>query len=62
MEKGFSGYYSKKMEQALATNYYFCKKCGHFWKARLGHYPRMCPRCKTVRWNDENVKPSRRQE
>ena len=36
---------------------YQCNKCGHEWAARkLGApLPRMCPCCKTVRWNDKEL-------
>jgi len=28
-----------------------CNKCGHEWESKKN--PRMCPKCKTVRWNDK---------
>lgn len=31
-----------------------CKRCGHRWIPRLEN-PRMCPRCKSARWNDESI-------
>jgi len=37
-------------------NVYTCNKCKHEWIAKRKELPRMCPKCKTVRWNDKGVK------
>ena len=32
--------------------YYKCDKCAHEWRPRsIGRTPKMCPHCKSVRWN-----------
>jgi predicted Zn-ribbon and HTH transcriptional regulator len=30
-----------------------CRKCGHSWIPREGELPKVCPRCKSYAWNDE---------
>ena len=30
----------------------YCYRCGHFWRSRSEGLPRICPRCRTSRWND----------
>jgi len=41
--------------------FYICNKCKHEWSSRakkstkesMRDIPRMCPKCKTVKWNDK---------
>jgi predicted Zn-ribbon and HTH transcriptional regulator len=33
-----------------------CEKCGHAWITRTQGTPKICPECKSVRWNEEKVK------
>lgn len=36
---------------------YKCNKCGHTWQKRNKSLePRMCPKCKSVTWNDTKKK------
>jgi predicted Zn-ribbon and HTH transcriptional regulator len=36
---------------------YQCQKCGHEWAPRnKKDYPRMCPKCKSVRWDKKDSK------
>lgn len=30
-----------------------CKKCGHKWPNRKDRKPRLCPKCKSVNWDEE---------
>lgn len=32
--------------------HFACKRCGHSWKPRGAQAPRLCPKCKSVRWAD----------
>jgi hypothetical protein len=29
-----------------------CDRCGHVWMPKDNAVPRMCPRCKSVKWDD----------
>jgi Zn finger protein HypA/HybF involved in hydrogenase expression len=37
-----------------------CDRCSHRWSLKQGQskldMPRLCPRCKSVRWNDDIAK------
>jgi len=43
------------MQVMISKPHYLCNKCGHIWMGRLGatEYPRMCPNCKSLRWDKE---------
>ena len=34
--------------------FYFsrCERCGHEWKRRREDMPKVCPRCKSFKWNE----------
>jgi DNA-directed RNA polymerase subunit RPC12/RpoP len=36
----------------VATTGYKCAKCGHIWNKRGDREPKMCPKCKTVNWDE----------
>ena len=33
-----------------------CLRCDHEWQLRVPVEPKMCPRCKSLRWNEERKK------
>lgn len=40
-----------------------CLKCGHVWLPRVAtEKPRICPKCKSVRWDIGPVKPKAESE
>jgi len=41
------------VEQMQMIKIYSCKLCQHQWANRQQKVPRLCPKCKSVRWNDE---------
>jgi hypothetical protein len=43
---------------AEADRHHICLRpeCGHRWKSRLEH-PRICPKCKSQRWNEGGMTP-----
>lgn len=46
------------MEIMIKVKHYVCNKCGHTWQPRPGatDYPRMCPGCKSIKWDKQSVK------
>ena len=40
------------MKVTRSVEFYKCNKCRHEWINRTLHEPRICPLCKSVRWND----------
>lgn len=34
-----------------------CDKCGHDWNQRFPGIPKICPKCKTKRWNTNGDAP-----
>lgn len=36
-----------------------CQHCGHAWQTARAKKPRICPKCKTPRWNQEPMDPGR---
>jgi predicted nucleic acid-binding Zn-ribbon protein len=32
-----------------------CERCGHIWQTRNEVLPKVCPKCKSVRWNEQRV-------
>lgn len=42
---------NKIVETNLVYTRYACKQCKHEWIPRLSANPKICPKCKTRRWN-----------
>lgn len=38
------------------VKFYKCNKCKHEWEPRRNREPRLCPKCKSVKWNDKKIK------
>jgi len=34
-----------------------CKKCQYVWFPRLPSKPKVCPRCKSYKWNEDSQNP-----
>jgi predicted Zn-ribbon and HTH transcriptional regulator len=53
-------YRMNKLEEALAKTIAKlirkCLRCDHEWQLRVPAEPKMCPRCKSLRWNEERKK------
>jgi predicted Zn-ribbon and HTH transcriptional regulator len=45
--------------RTISVDEYECAKCGHIWQKRKAGEPRICPECKSEKWN-ENM-PAKRQ-
>jgi predicted Zn-ribbon and HTH transcriptional regulator len=49
-----------KLEEALAKTIAKlirkCLRCNHEWQLRVPVEPKMCPRCKSLKWNEERKK------
>ena len=41
------------MVKVIKIAKYQCLRCGHSWIPRSPEYPRLCPKCKSVRWDRE---------
>jgi len=48
-------YHMWDMNKVIKIGKYHCNKCNHEWIPRQADYPRICPKCKSVRW-DKPVK------
>ena len=44
-----------KFSERVRVMRYLCGRCGHRWIARNPRRPRMCPTCKSVRWDSTPV-------
>ena len=53
----------KEMELMIPVKHFACLRCKHVWQPRPGatDYPRMCPKCKSLRW-DKPLKPQENNE
>lgn len=38
--------------KTIEADGYECDKCGHEWIPRRGKAPKVCPECKSIKWND----------
>jgi len=38
-------------EQKIKVKMYTCGDCGHTWIPRIEDVPKVCPRCKSYKWN-----------
>ena len=53
VDTGYPRVYRRRMVQTIEIPTYECLRCGHTWHPRQPERPRLCPRCKTVRWDTE---------
>ncbi len=46
----------ESMKTQITIWQYHCDKCFHVWQKQTNNdnEPRLCPKCKTVKWNDDN--------
>lgn len=42
-------------QEGKPTNFRKCIRCGHEWYIRSANNPKVCPKCVTTYWNEEEV-------
>ena len=41
----------KHIKKIIEGSGFECDKCGHEWIPRKGNTPKICPACKSTKWN-----------